>query len=448
VAVLLAGPACAPRRAVVAPATPSFPDFVFPAVPAALADPNLSSRQQQAWNLLQSGNVNRSAEELAAVLRRSPGFYPSEAALGYVDLARRNDDAALARFEQALAAAPAYAPALAGRGQALLALARDDEALQSFEAAVAADPSLSDVARRVEVLKFRAVQDRLAEARAAAAAGQLDGARAAYERAILASPQSPLLYRELAAVEQRRGSLPRALEHARRSVELDRADARSWTLLGDLLEASGDLAGAVDALTAAARIEPTTALSTRIASLGARRELAGLPVEYRAIAATPEVGRGELAALIGVKLPGLLRGAARQDGVVFTDARDHWASLWIQDVVRAGVMEIYPNHTFQPSALVSRGDLASAVGRLLDLVASSSPAAARRWQGGRQAIVDVAPGHLSYGAVSAAVASGVMPLGGDGAFRLAASVSGAEATSTIDRLAAVSTSSGVFPGPR
>jgi hypothetical protein len=41
-----------------------------------------------------------------------------------------------------------------------------------------------------------------------------------------------------------------------------------------------------------------------------------------------------------------------------------------------------------------------------------------------------------------------MPLGGDGAFRLAASVSGAEATSTIDRLAAVSTSSGVFPGPR
>ena len=132
---------------------------------------------------------------------------------------------------------------MVGRGQALLGLGREDEALASFEAALRANPELADVRRRVEVLKFRAVQDRLDEARRAVAAGQLDMARAAYQQAIAASPESSLLYRELAAVEQKQGRLDLALADARRAVDADRSDLRAWTLLGEVLEASGDLAG-------------------------------------------------------------------------------------------------------------------------------------------------------------------------------------------------------------
>jgi tetratricopeptide (TPR) repeat protein len=435
---LVALSACAPRRLVVAPATAAFPDFIFPAVPPSMADPDLTTRQQQAWYLLQGGNLARSADELGAVLRRAPEFYPSQAALGYVELARRDAGRALVRFDSVLSIAGSYVPALVGRGQALLALERDEEALRSFEAALAADPSLVDVARRVEVLKFRAVQNRLTEARSAMAAGRLEAARSAYEAAIAASPGSPLLYRELAVVEQRQGRGDRALEHARKAVEIDRADPRSWTLVADLLEASGDLPGAIDALTSASALEPAAAVSARLAALRARAELTGLPEGYRAIAGTSHVTRGDLAALIGVKLPSVLGGAVRQNGVVFTDGRDHWASGWIQDVVRAGVMEIYANHTFQPAATVSRRDLAAAVSRLLELVARANPGAARRWAGARVAIADVAPGHLSYPAVSAAVASGVMPLRDGNTFQLGGPVSGAEAIATIDRLSVLS----------
>jgi tetratricopeptide (TPR) repeat protein len=270
------------------------------------------------------------------------------------------------------------------------------------------------------------------------AAGRLEAARSAYEAAIAASPGSPLLYRELAVVEQRQGRGDRALEHARKAVEIDRADPRSWTLVADLLEASGDLPGAIDALTSASALEPAAAVSARLAALRARAELTGLPEGYRAIAGTSHVTRGDLAALIGVKLPSVLGGAVRQNGVVFTDGRDHWASAWIQDVVRAGVMEIYANHTFQPAATVSRRDLAAAVSRLLELVARANPGAARRWAGARVTIADVAPGHLSYPAVSAAVASGVMPLRDGNTFQLGGPVSGAEAIATIDRLSVLS----------
>ncbi len=313
-----------------------------------------------------------------------------------------------------------------------------DEALASFEAALRASPELADVRRRVEVLKFRAVQDRLDEARRAVAAGQLDLARAAYQQAIAASPESSLLYRELAAVEQKQGRLDLALVDARRAVDADRSDLRAWTLLGEVLEASGDLGGAIDAFTSAAAVEPSEALDRRIAALRSRAELARMPAEYRAIAGAAHISRGDLAALLGARLGEVLGQATGPDGVVITDVRNHWAARWIRDVVRAGVMEIYANHTFEPAASVSRGDLAQAVGRVLDLIARANPGAARPWQDARMPMADLAPEHLNYPAASAAVASGVMPLLAGDTFRLARPVAGAEAVSTVDRLAQLS----------
>jgi hypothetical protein len=163
--------------------------------------------------------------------------------------------------------------------------------------------------------------------------------------------------------------------------------------------------------------------------------LARLPAEYREIANASAVTRAQLAALIGVRLDALLAAAqARQ--VVVTDIRTNWARDWILPVVRAGVMETQPNYTFQPEAVVRRGDLANIVARALGLIAQRSPLRARAWQNAATKITDVAPGHLSYPAVSQAVASGVMTLEG-GAFQLLRPVSGAEAIEAVNRLQAL-----------
>ena len=66
---------------------------------------------------------------------------------------------------------PTTLSALVGQGQALLALNRESDALAAFEAALAANPSLTDLRRRVEVLRFRTVERDLA-ARATGGAGR------------------------------------------------------------------------------------------------------------------------------------------------------------------------------------------------------------------------------------------------------------------------------------
>lgn len=432
--VILGGSACAPRPAPVGPAAPRYPDFVYPAVGSELASAREMPRHEAAWQALQRGDLATAERDFAAILSRDPGFYPAETGLGYVALARSAVDRALAHFDAALARAAGYAPALAGRGEALVLSERLDEALASFEAALAADASLAAVRRRADVVRLRTVEADVARARQAAQAGRYEAAREAYERALARSPESGFLYRELALVERGLGRLDLALAHARRSVELDPADARAFVALGEVLAARGDYAAAAEALERAAAIEPTGALAGQVAELRARARLAGLPGEFQAIAGAPVVTRGDLAALVAVHLGELLDRAPRRDAVFIGDTRGHWAAAYILATARAGVMEVYPNYTFQPSQPVTRGDLALVVSRLLALVATVKPALAERWKGASVKLADVPPSHLSYPAVAAAVASGVIPPLADETFQLTRQVSGAEAKAVIERV--------------
>ena len=428
--------ACAARTV---PAPPvagaaSFPDFVFP-VPTGTVDPATAERHRLAWRWLQAGDLRIAEREFGAILKRQPQFAPAESGLAYVLLARRQADDAFKRFNAALAHAPAYAPALAGRAQALLALGRDAEALASLEAAAAADPSL-DLGPRIEVLRFRGAEDRIGAARRAAEQGRLDEARAAYEQAIARSPESAFLFRELAVVEERAGQHAKAVEHLRKAVSLEPSDARAQVLLGDVLLAQNDYDAAAGAYAAAQAIDPTPEVATKIEAARNSAALARLPAEYHAIAGAPEVTRGEVAAVLGNRLSGLLAPAGNRQGVLVTDVRTHWAATWILAVVRSGVMEPLPNHTFQPQQRVRRVDLAQIASRVLTLISARWPGAAAAWQAAGVRIADVSPSHPTYPAVSQSVAAGVLPLAGD-AFTPLRPVTGAELLAAVDRLDAL-----------
>ncbi len=435
--ILLVTAACATRTPAPVVRTPQFPEFLFPDVPADLAASRPAQSHRDAWQFLQAGDLRNAERQFSTALKGAPQFYPAEAGLGYVGLAARDYPRAVERFDRALGLAPAYVPALVGRGEALLAQAQGAEALASFEAALAADPSLTEVRRRIDVLRLRTLQDEVAAAQRAAGAGDLEGARAAYERAVAASPESGFLYRELAIVEQRQGSIDKALEHAQRAIQLDASDARAFVLVGEIHEARGDLDGAIAAYRAARAIDPGLALDERIERAGERVALARLPAEYRAIAEATRVTRAQLAALLGVRLERHLQGAPRRSAVVATDTRNHWATPWILAVTRAGVMDVYPNHTFQPEGEIRRIDLAQAVSRALGLIVPTNPAAAARWRAARPKFSDLGPGHLGYPAAAQAVAAGVLTtLDGD-TFQPGSPVTGAEAFAAIARLEAL-----------
>ena len=434
--LLLTMAACATRTPPAAlPTATRHPEFMFPAVPPALQRAPGVEQLDRGWRYLQNDDFRDASREFAAALKQSPGFYPAQAGEAYVALARREHDRAVAAFDAALSAAPAYVPALVGKGQALLAVKRDADALAAFEAALKVEPSLADIQRRVEVLRFRNVQQVIEAARTGVSAGRLDDARIAYQHALATSPDSAFLHRELAMVERRQGNVDAALGHFARAIELDPSDTVSLIETGDLLAGRQDFAGAELAYRKAAALEPGAELTAKLALTAEALREARLPAEFRAIGTLAQVTRGDLAALIAVRLGPVLASVPERQ-VVVTDTQGHWAASFITEVARAGVVEAFENHTFQPRAPVRRGDLAAAVSRITAILAQRAPAL-RKQLAERPAIADMSAGHLSYPAASAAVASGVLSLDSDGRFQVNRVVTGAEALEVVDRLRAL-----------
>ena len=150
-----------------------------------------------------------------------------------------------------------------------------------------------------------------------------------------------------------------------------------------------------------------------------------MPEEYRAIATEPRISRAELAALLGVKVTALSHVPAGPPKVAI-DISGSWAREHIIKALGLDLMDVYPNHTFQPAATVRRGELARAVARVLDLL-KFPPAPT-------PALSDMTSGNLFYGAAARTVAAGLMDLTPSGAFEAWRPVSGQEATDVIEGL--------------
>ncbi len=183
----------------------------------------------------------------------------------------------------------------------------------------------------------------------------------------------------------------------------------------------------------------STDIETRIHDLERRLAIAGMPEAYRAINTAPQITRADLAALIGVRLEAWLAQLPQVTPAVMTDVRDNWATPWILTVTRAGLMEVYPNHTFQPDAVIQRADLARIVSRALNLLATQqhNDALTQRWRQAQPTFNDLPPTHDSYPAAALAVAAGVLQNGADNNFEPTKPVSGSEALTVVGRLEAM-----------
>jgi hypothetical protein len=130
-----------------------------------------------------------------------------------------------------------------------------------------------------------------------------------------------------------------------------------------------------------------------------------------------QVTRGQLAALIALRLSAVLDRAPKRPPSVATDIRTHWAAESIVRVTQAGVMDVSANHTFQPDANISRGELAIVSARLIPLVLADRSADLAPLKAARPPLGDVAESHALYRSAALAVASAAMKSDADGRFQ-------------------------------
>lgn len=421
VLLALALSSCAPR---LQPRLPEGEVYLSPLAPTRPLAAGLRERLERDWQRILAGEAREVEADLRKLAVKHPGSSEVGTLLAYAGLRAGRLEAAAAGFAEVLRREPGFAPALAGAGSAAFRLGQPEEALVQFQAALAASPSESALASRVEQLRLQVTERRLAAARVALEAGERDSAVEQYRQALAVAPEVSGLRLELAEVLAAGGDLAGAAGVLQGDPRPERA---VLLRLGDVLGRLGQPARALDAYRQVLAVYGADAEALAGAARAQEAlEMARQPEEYRAIRQASRISRADLAALLAVKVTALAR-APRGTPPVAVDISGSWARGYILEALSRGLLDVYPNHTFQPGATVRRGDLALALQRVLDALGAPG-------HGTPALITDMSPGNLLHYPAARVTGAGLMGLTPQGAFEAWRPVSGEEATRTIDAL--------------
>lgn len=405
---------------------PRFPEgeeYLFPSSAPGEVRPEEARRIESAWRDVLAGDAAGAEADFRKLLARHPGLAAAETGAGYARLRAGRLEEAARTFRGVLARRPDYVPALVGAASTAARRGDPEASLGFYRRAQAASPNDATVRKRLAEVKLQVTERRVAAARAALAGGDAEAAVGEYRRALDAAPELGGLRVELANLLAEHGDLKSATEVLAGDPGQDR---QVLLRLGELLSARGEYAQALEAFRRILGRDPKDEEALRRA-FEARKafELQQMPEEYRRIFGSPRITRADLAALISVKVTALGRAAPGEPKVA-VDISGSWAREHIIKALALDIMDLYPNHTFQPAAIVRRGDLARAAARVLDLAqwpASAAPV-----------LKDMSVNNLFHDAVVRVVAAGLMDTTPDGAFEPWRPVSGPDAARVIEAL--------------
>jgi len=422
-AVLLAG-ACAKR---VAPPPPEGEDYASPVAAPGEVSAGEARELRAAWLDVLAGDPAAAARRYEGLLKRRPGLVPARVGLGYARLRGGRPADAAVLFEASLAARPDDVPALVGAGSAAFRRGDLDAAIGFYRRAQAVAPDDALVRRRLPSLRLQATERRMSLAQAALERGDAEAAVREYTGALEAAPEVAGVRIALAEILVARGDVPGAVA----LLEADPSGDRQAALRrAGLLMEQQDFARAAEAYRGLAALDPGDE-AARAGERAARAglELLSLPEEYRRLPEAVRITRADLAALVVVRVRALGRTGPGEPRVA-VDIGTSWAREYVARALALGIMEVYPNHTFQPEAIVRRVDLARAAARALERLGwprSAAPVPA-----------DMSRAHLDYAAVERVLGAGLMSLGASGGFEPWRVVSGREAVEVMDALARLS----------
>lgn len=412
--------ACAKPR----PLPPYAPeDYVFP-TPAGELSARDAGELRKAWAEMLAGEVTRAARRLERLRGQPPPRASLDTALAYTSLRAGHLEEAGERFQAAVERWPEFVPALAGAGVVAARQGDLESAFALLRRAQAEAPADAALRTKTAALKLRAAEARLARAEGALRAGEPQAAAAEYRRALETAPELTSVRLALAELLADQGDAAGAVA----ALEADPAADRTLQLrLGRLLLETQQPEKALALYRGLlARDSSDAAARAGYAATRDALEAAAMPEEYRLIPSSPSVTRADLAALLIVRVKALRRlppGEVR----VAVDISGSWAREQIAGVLALGIMDVYPNHTFQPGATLRRLDAARAVARVLDLLG---------WpQASASAPNDLPRSHLDHDAVMRVLGAGVMGLSQTEGFEPWRPLSGREAIDTIESLA-------------
>ncbi|OGF64534.1 MAG: hypothetical protein A2Y62_06805 [Candidatus Fischerbacteria bacterium RBG_13_37_8] len=255
-----------------------------------------------------------------------------------------------------------------------------------------------------------------------------------YKKAIVVYPTIWELHYDLASIFLELKDYKNAIVYLQLAVNLNPDNKQAKELLADLLYNTGDYAHALDFYKDLLLYQPNNNNWIAKAQECERQiDFFQLPEEFRNAEKSNKVSRAIFAAYLSFKIPYLSHIPSKRN-IILIDISPHWAKDFIIKIVNLGIIEPFPNHTFQPYAFLNRGDLAVSMDRLLRLLSTVNPDIDLNSASTEIEIADISKSSSQYPSVAKAVNLGFMDLNEKSQFNADTLVTGKELVTILNKI--------------
>ena len=395
---------------------------------------NLSTGEDynKAYSDYEKGDLQKARKEFGDELKKNPRHYPSYLGIGYTYLTEKQFTESEKYIRKALELQPDYPQAHFALATVLEQQQNYDGALHELEQTAQTNPDYPSIQESLSVMKLKVTEMHLNEAQKTRDSDP-ELALQHLKSAQTLAPEIASIPTDIADILIKQDKCPDAIPYLEKAIELSLEKTQPKLQMADCLTEMQEYNQAVSVYEELSAQHPDdNEIRAKLEAARKRVFVQSLPEEYQEIPKAAEITRAQFAALVMVNLE-FLQNYSSGTSQILVDTINHWAKNFILKAVDLGVMDPYPNRTFQPDEPLTRLELAKGASRILEIVESNArkeiPA-----QENPASIPDVPSSNVYYKMIAKAVSAGLLTVDGDGNFHPSRTVSGAEALSLINQI--------------
>lgn len=399
--------------------------------PSQVAELSLNQRLfiEDAWKNLKQGKIKK-AQEMFSQLEEENPFH--HVGLGYTCLVENNYSAAENHFQKALQNYPDMVTAHLGLSQLYKKTGQEDKMFTQYREILKRKPNHPWVKPKYEAIKKRKTKQYLEEAQTYLSQGNKEKSKQAFRKALFYSPNSIEAHLALARLYQKEGELDNALVHLKTASNNQPENVEILKTYGETLLQANKFKKSLEVYKKIAQLQPSNKeVQERIESLKNRLGIFELPPQYESIPTTEAVTKEQVAALIDVKFKNIL-GELPDNPPIIIDVSTSWASESIIHMASLGILDIYPNHTFQPKKIITRAEMAEILYRLINQLEKKGYHLIRQFSPEKIKFSDVAPDNYYYQPILHILSYDLMELTPNQEFNPELPVSGQKTINLLD----------------
>jgi len=389
---------------------------------------------EDAWKSIRVGNT-KNAQKIIEGLGSENSFY--YVGMGYVAYLLSDSQTAEQYFKASLSYFPDVGLAHFGLAQIYQDLDKVDNAFSEYREILKNDPDNPWAKPRYEEIKERKTGEALTEARAFLSAGDGEKGKESFLRALYYSPDSTEAHLALGKIYRDECNFQNALLHlkAASTGEAENTDIRKE--LADTLFQAGELKNSLGIYEDLLDKNPgNQEIRDRMETIKNRLGIFELPSQYNAIQSTESVTKEDVAALLSVKYKDIIDEQSGKPPIII-DISTSWATRFILQTASLGILDVYPNHTFQPKKVITRAEMAEILFRLIEHLKRKGYNFVQQIPPNRIQISDVSPSNYYYRPILLLISYDIMTLSKDRVFNPDLAVSGRETIRLMDLILAL-----------